>query len=197
MKLIPILSLSTLVVSGLAGAQGMKMNARYSGPVYTGAPMLKVTAAVVMAGGAPGKFGTGAAITSIAGKKATDAELQKLTKQYGADKMGDFVKVNDFAIEDALKIATAAGVKLPKGNLKGKKLGSQLVKMGLSKDNTFYVEYMLDKLLTHKIHVQVMDDIDAKFGEPADANYHKIANQAYYDYARSIGMKKVKLAEFH
>jgi len=190
----------TLAIASLAGAQGMsgmKMMGRYAGPVYTGAPMLKTTVSAVMAGGGPGKFSTAKAITALAGKKGTDAEVKKLTKQYGADKVSDFLKVNDFAIEDAVKIALAAGVKLPKGNLKGKALGMELVKLGLDKDNTYYVEYMLDKLVTHDIHLKVMDDIDAKFGQAADANYHKIANQAYYDYAHLIGMKKVKLASFH
>lgn len=158
--------------------------------------MLKVTAALVMAGGGPAHFSTGAAVTAIAGKKLTDAELKKLTKQYGAEMVSDWIKVNDFAVADALKIATAAGVKLPMGMLKGKALGAELVKLGLSK-NTYYVEFMLDKLLTHDIHVKVMDDIDAKFSQKADANYHKVSNQAYYDLAHAMGMKTVKLATFH
>lgn len=191
-----ILSLSTLMLASLAGAQGMKMNSRYAGPVYNGKPMLKVTAALVNAGGGPANFSTAKAVTAIAGEKLTNEEVAKLTKQYGQDKVGEWLKVGDFAVADALKIATAAGVKLPASNTTDTALGAQLVKLGLSK-NTFYVEYMLDKLLSHGIHNKVMDDIDVKFGQAADASYHKISNQAYYDLAHAMGMNKVKLADFH
>jgi hypothetical protein len=195
MKRITLIS-SVVLFASLAGAQGMKMDSRYAGPVYSGAPMLKLTVSLVMAGGGPANFSTAKAITAIAGKDLTNAEVAKLTKQYGADKVGDWLKVDDFAVADALKIATAAGVKLPKAGVKPSKLGGALVKLGLS-HNTFYVEYMLDKLLSHGIHTKVMDDIDAKFGEPADANYHKISNQAYYDLGKAMKMKNIKLAEFH
>jgi hypothetical protein len=192
-----ILSLSSLMLVSLAGAQGMQMKSRYSGPVYSGKPMLKVTAALVNAGGGPANFSTAKAVTAIAGAKLTNAEVAKLTKQYGQDKVGDWIKVGDFAVADALKIATAAGVKLPASKTTGKALGAQLVKLVLDKHSTFYVEYMLDKLLTHGIHDKVIDDIDVKFGKAADSNYHKISNQAYYDLAHALGMNKVKLADFH
>ena len=42
-----------------------------------------------------------------------------------------------------------------------------------------------------------MDAIDAKYGKGADANYHKISNQAFYDLAQALGAKSVKLASFH
>lgn len=197
MNRITTLACTTLLLACISTAQHMQMNARYSGPTYDGAPMLKVTASLVMAGGGPGNFSTAKAVTAIAGKDLTNKEIAKLTQQYGQDKVGDWIKVNDFAVADALKIATAAGVKLPKGSVPTKKLGATLLKMGIANDQTYYVELMLDKLLSNKIHDQVMDDIDAKFGEPADANYHRISNQAYYDLAMAMKMKKVKLAEFH
>ncbi len=42
-----------------------------------------------------------------------------------------------------------------------------------------------------------MDDIDQKYGAAADANYHRIANQAHYDLAQALGVTTVKLAVFH
>lgn len=198
MKRTVIFSIATLAMASLAGAQGMNMKSRYAGPVYTGKPMLKVTASLVAAGGGPANFSTAKAVTAIAGADLTNKELAKLTQQYGKEKVDQWVEVGDFAVADALKVATAAGVKLPKANLTPKKLGPELVKMGIDKKtNTYYVEYMLDKLLSHGIHDKVMDDIDAKFGEAADASYHKISNQAYFDLAQAMGMKKVKLADFH
>lgn len=194
------LSITALALCAIAGAQGhdhMDMKSRYSGPAYSGKPMLNITASLVNAGGGPANFSTAKAVTAIAGAKLTQAEVAKLTKQYGQDKVNQWIEVGDFAVTDALKIATAAGVKLPNKKMTGKSLGASLVNLGLAKDKTFYVEYMLDKLLTHGIHDKVMDDIDAKFGQAADASYHKISNQAYYDLGHALGMKKVKLAEFH
>jgi hypothetical protein len=176
----------------------MQMMSRYAGPVYDGKPALPVTAALVTAGGGPENFSIAAALTSMVGKDAVSAEVANLTKQYGEDKVKSWMTVFDFAVKDALKIATDKGVALPKpAPLMGKRLATTLVSAGLDKDQTFYVEYMLDKAVSHGIHVQVMDDIDAKFGQEADADYHRITNQAMYDLAQALGEKKVKLAEYH
>ena len=40
---------------------------------------------------------------------------------------------------------------------------------------------MLDNLVSHPIHVQIMNDIDAKFGGTADGNYHAVLTQAMTD----------------
>jgi len=170
---------------------------RYGGPVYTGAPNLRVTASLVEAGGGAGNFSIARALSSMVGPTAAGDEVNKLTKQYGQEKVTTWIKVFDFAVEDALTIATKAGVKLPKGNLQGKALAKALVNAGLDKTGTFYTEYMLDKAVSHKIHDQVMDDIDAKFGPDADANYHAITNQAMSDLAHALGEKTVKTAAFH
>jgi len=190
-----LLILGLVSVTALAGAQEMK--ARYGGPTYTGAPALAVTASFVKAGGGAVHFSSAAALTSMLGAKLVKAEVAKLTKQYGAEAVGNWLKVGDFAVADALKIATAAGVKLPKATLSGKKLAVAMVTAGLDKDGTFYTEFLLDKALTHNIHMKVMDDIDAKFREPVDASYHKISNQAFVDAAHALGAKTVRLAKFH
>ena len=172
-------------------------HSRYGGSSYSGKPALTVTASLVQAGGGPAQFSTVKALASMVGGKLAQAEVAKLTKQYGKAKVTSFLQVGDFAVKDALRIAAKAGVKLPKGNLRGKQLASTLVKAGLEKDGTFNIELLLDKALTHKIHEQVMDDIDKKFGPTADANYHKIANQAFHDLAHALGAKSVKLNKYH
>jgi hypothetical protein len=53
----------------------------------------------------------------------------------------------------------------------------------------FNVEVMLDRAVSHPIHVQVMKDIDAKYGIAADADYHAILNTAMHDLA-SVYMLK-------
>ncbi len=166
------------------------------GTDYTGAPDLQAAISLVTAGGAPGSFSITAALTSLVGADAANAEVAKLTTQYGAPAVGSFVEVQNFAVDDAVKIATAAGVKFPTPTLKGADLAKRVVTLGLV-NGTYYEGTQLDHLVTHAIHEQVMNDIDAKYGAAADANYHKIADQAHYDLAQALGAKTVKLAAFH
>jgi len=195
-KLIPATSIAGLMAAACSSAFAMDMS-RYGGPVYSGAPALTVTASLVAAGGGPAHFSAAKALTSMVGPKLVKAEVGKLTKQYGAKKVGSWLNVFDYAVDDALAHATKAGVKLPKPNLKGQALAVALVKAGLDKDGTFYVEYMLDKAVSHPIHDAVMDDIDKKYGGKADSDYHAITNQAMYDLAHALGANTVKLSSFH
>jgi hypothetical protein len=179
---------------------GGKMMSRYGGPIYAGAPALAVTASLVAAGGGPAKFSTATALTAMLGKATVGAEVAKLTKQYGAAETTQWLKTFDFAVGDALKVATAKGVKLPAPDptLTGKALAETLVKAGTAPDGTFQIEYLLDKAVSHAIHVQVMDDIDASpaFGKKADLQYHEVSNQAFYDVADALAIK-AKLSPLH
>ncbi len=166
------------------------------GTDYTGAPDLDAAISLVTAGGAPGSFSITTALANLAGPDIANAEVAKLTKQYGAAAVGSFVDVQNFAVNDAVKIALAAGVKFPTPTLKGKDLAVRVVELGLI-DGTYYEGTQLDHLVTHAIHEKVMGDIDAKYGVAADANYHKIADQAHYDLAQALGATGVKLAAFH
>ena len=120
----------------------------------------------------------------LAGDKAK-AEEDALTKQYGAERFGQFVKTFDFVINDSLRIVTEKKVALPAkpepDAMNGKALSEALYKDGVDPMGGFNVEYMLDHLVTHPIHVQVMKDIDAKYGEKADADYHIILTKVMGD----------------
>ncbi|MEO6908099.1 MAG: hypothetical protein ABI210_09445 [Abditibacteriaceae bacterium] len=201
MKLTKIIAaaaaLATVVcIAGVPAQAAMTMN-RYGGTAYLGKPALSVTASFVKAGGGAAHFSSVKLLNSLAGSKLAKAEVAKLTKQYGKAKVGSFVTVGDFAVKDALRLATKAGVKLPKATLSGKSLAKTLVQAGTDKDGSFVIGLMLDKAITHNIHNKVMDDVTKKFGGAADANYHKMNNQLFYDLAHAIGLKKVKLNRFH
>jgi hypothetical protein len=161
--------------------------ARFGGSVDSGAPNLQNTLALVIAGGGPKDFSTVTLFGVLAGDKAT-AEEGALTQKYGAEKFGQFVKTFDFVIDDSLAIVTKAGVALPAAPSPDPKDGKAL-SLALYSDGTdaatkhFNVEYMLDHLVTHPVHVQVMKDIDAKYGEQADADYHVILTQVMHDLA--------------
>lgn len=190
------LSLSALCVTpalAMDKMTGMKMGAgaRFGGSVYAGPPKLTNTLALVVAGGGPSKFDTVTLVKSLAGDKA-DAEVASLTKKYGAATVKEFLAVFDFVIADTLKIVTAKKVKLPAkpdpDPTDGKALSAALYADGVDKSGTFNVEYMLDHLVSHPIHVQVMKDIDAKFGAKADATYHVALLQVMKDLKAAYGL---------
>ena len=165
---------------------------RFSGPgVYTGAPALPVTLSMVIAGGGPAHFSTLTLVHALAGDK-TSAEVASLTKKFGATKVGNFVKVFNFVVADTLKIVTADHIALPakpNPNPKdGKALAAALWGAGQTGDG-FNVEVMLDRAVSHPIHLQVMKDIDAKYGIGPDADYHVVLNQAMHDLASVYGFK--------
>lgn len=166
------------------------------GVTYTGPPDLQAAISLVTAGGPVGNFSVVKAIAAMAGAKTANAEVAKLTNQYGAARVNSFVAVQNFAVDDAVRIAMADGVKFPKPMLTGATLAKRVVGLGLV-NGTYYEGTQLDHLVTNKIHEQVMSDIDSKFGTLADANYHLIADQAHYDLAQALGVTSVKLAAYH
>lgn len=173
--------------AGTAGGDGV---------TYKGAPDLQAAISLVTAGGAPGHFSIVKALTALAGAKTANAEVAKLTKQYGASAVASFVAVQNFAVNDAVAVATKAGVKFPSPAVHGTALAVRVVKLGLV-NGTYYEGTQLDHLVTNGIHETVMGHIDGKFGVAADANYHRIADQAHYDLAQALGAKTVKLAAYH
>jgi len=195
---------SATLAAGTDTGQDTMMNGelhgRFGGPVYNGPPALDVTAALVKAGGGAANYSTATALVSMLGKPTVDAEVAKLSKQYGADAVTQWLKTFDFAVDDSLKIATAAGIKLPApAPLEGKALAETLVKAGTDSQGYFQIELLLDKAVSHKIHVQVMNDIDKEpgLGKKADLDYHVISNQAFYDVAQALGLTSVKLSPVH
>lgn len=183
--------------SGDDSGMSMQIN-RYGGPVYNGAPALPVTVALVMAGGGPEHFSLVTALNHMLGAATVNAEIAKLTRQYGNKRVGDWVSGIDFAVSDTLRIVKEKNIQLPApAQLSGVELAKTLVGAGTAPDNTFWAGYLFDKALSHGIHMQVMDDTDAKYGGAFDANYHAITNQAFYDVAQALGDKSVQLASFH
>jgi hypothetical protein len=168
-------------------------HARFSSaPVYTGAPALPTTLSMIVAGGGPSAFDSTKLVGVLAGDK-TAAEVASLQAKFGADNVKSFLEVFNFVVNDSLAKVTAAKVPLPSqpdpSPTDGKALAAALYTLGVDPDTkTFDVEYMLDGLVTHPIHVAVMDDIDAKYGKAADANYHAVLTQAMFDLKSVYGL---------
>jgi len=182
-----LVTLGTATLPALADAP----HARFSdAPSYMGHPSLPVTLSLVVAGGGPGKFETTKLLALLAGDK-TSAEVAKLTKEYGKTNVVSFLTVFNYVVDDALKIATEKHVALPPvpnpNPENGKALAAALYNLGVV-DGGFDVEYMLDGLVSHPIHVQVMNDIDVKYGRHADANYHQVLQTAMTDLKGVYGL---------
>ena len=168
-------------------------HARYSSAAtYTGSPNLPLTLSMIEAGGGPSSFDSTKLVGVLAGDK-TAAEVGSLQKKFGADNVKSFLEVFNFVVNDSLAKVTAAKVPLPTQPVPsptdGKALAAALYTLGVNPTSKgFDVEYMLDGLVTHPIHVAVMDDIDAKYGKPADANYHAVLTQAMTDLKAVYGL---------
>lgn len=171
----------------------------FGGPAYLGEPALEATAALVAAGGGAENFDFGNALVAMLGEETVNAEVKKLTDQYGADEVNEFIAGMTWAVNDALMRATEAGVTLPEppADLKGEALARALVKAGVANDGIFWSGYLFDVALSHELHNQVMADIEVEFGHDTDKLTHKILNQAMYDVAQALGEKDVKLAPLH
>lgn len=171
----------------------------YGGPAYLGPPALKVTAALVRAGGGAENFSFPKAMVSMLGEKTVNAEVAKLQKQYGKAKVTSFLDGMTYAVNDGLKRATEAGITLPEApaDLKGVKLATTLVEAGAVSDGTFWAGHLFDKALSHDLHNRVMMDINENVSAEADTTTHMILNQAMFDVAQALGMNQVKLASLH
>jgi hypothetical protein len=178
--------------------KGEVMN-MYGGQAYLGKPALAATSALLKAGGGEANFSFAKALNSMLGEKTVKAEVAKLTKQYGEKDVNDWINGSDVAVGLALKHMSAAGFKLPAApaDLHGIALAKALVKAGTAPDGTFWAGHLYDVAFSHKVHNEVMDDINARQGSAYDGNVHRMTNQAMYDVAQALGMKDVKLAAFH
>jgi hypothetical protein len=164
--------------------EGSGQGARFGGSVYTSRPKLANTLALVVAGGGPDAFSARTLFAVLFGDGAT-AEEAKLIKRFGVPSFERYVKTFDFVVADSLKLLDAGGDALPRvpapNPKNGAALAAALYEDGEDPSAGFNVEYMLDRLVTHAVHVRVMDDIDANAGASADAQYHRITQQLFAD----------------
>jgi len=197
-RLLVAIAAAAMLLSPLASVRAATPTTnRYGGPIYNGSPIGDVTAELLAIGGTPGNFSSVRTLNTLVGADTVTAEVKNLQARYGPDAVDRFIKVFDYTVNDAWSRAGKDNVAFPPAaTLSDHDVAVALVQAGTAGDGTFWTGLMLDKLVSHKVHDQVMVDIDAKYGEPADASYHKIANRLFYDIALILGAK-VTLASFH
>ena len=159
---------------------------RFSAPgVYTGAPDLPLTLSMILAGGGPEHFAAVPLVKILAGSKS-DAEITALKEKFGDQAVQAFVTILPFAVDDSLRIVKQKGIALPSTPNPSPKDGEALAGAVWAAGQTghsFNVEVMFDRTLSHGIHIQVMKDIDARYGVAQDADLHAVLNQAMHDLA--------------
>jgi len=151
--------------------------------VYHGFPHLHLTMAVVDAGGGATHFDAHRLVRSLAGAEAP-AENAKLIKQYGATRVDSFYAVYTFAVKDAVKKAHNMLIPLPKSHpnpASGPALARALYDAGVTPSKRFDVGYMLEVLMSHQIHHNIMGDMDRKFTPPVNADFHVILTTVMHD----------------
>ncbi len=159
--------------------------------IYRGFPHLHLTTAVVIAGGGAKQFDAHRLVGVLAGP-AGAAENAKLIKQYGASRVDSFYTVFTFAVDDALKTAHKMLIPLPKTGRPdpsdGRALATALYAAGLTPSGRYDVGYMLEVLLSHQIHHNIMGDMDRKFTPAVNADFHVILTTAMHDLKREYAL---------
>ena len=171
--------LATLLLFGTPAAA--------SATVYHGLPHLHLTAAVFDAGGGRDHFSAHRLVRTLAGAGYT-AENAKLNRQYGVARVNDFYRVFTFAIDDASKRANSFLIPLPKGAKPdphdGRALSLALYGAGLTPARRFDVGYMLEVLMSHQIHHNIMGDMDKTFTPPVNGDFHVTLTTLMHDLHR-------------
>ncbi len=183
MKLSKQVALVALLVLGLQTAA--------KSSVYRGFPHLHFTVAVVDAGGGATHFDAHRLLATLAGADAS-AENAKLIKQFGAARMAAFYSVFTFAVDDAVKHAHNMLIPLPKSPhpdpKDGRALATALYGAGMTPAGRYDVGYMLEELMSHQIHHNIMGDMDKKFTPSVNADFHVILTAAMHDLRHEYGI---------
>jgi hypothetical protein len=169
-----------------------------SGPAYTGAPDVNVTAAFYAAGGGPGGFSMVRAMKSMIGEDQLQSEMQQLASIYGQENADLFPHLFDYAINDAWVRAGKDNVLIPPfGSHEGRALASDLIHDGTAPDGTFRTGYFLDHTLSAKVRAQVIGDMVSRYGTEQTATFDRMANQFFFDLSQTLGGTTVSLAPNH
>jgi hypothetical protein len=152
--------------------------------VYHGFPHLHLTMAVVNAGGGARNFKSERLVEKIAGSN----ENAKLIRRFGTARVNTFYDVFTFAVNDAVKTAHNMVIPLPKKADPDPSdrvaLANALYNAGVTPNHKFDVGYMLEVLMSHQIHHNIMGDMDRKFTPALNADFHLILTNVMQDAKR-------------
>lgn len=160
--------------------------------MYHGFPHLHLTTAVIDAGRGAARFDAYRLVKVLAGPQSR-AENAKLMRQYGASRLDSFYTVFGFAVRDSAKRAHLMLIPMPKAAkpnpADGQALAATLYGAGKTPAGRHDVGYMLEELMSHQIHHNIMGDMDRRFTAPVNADFHVILTTLMHDLKREYGFK--------
>lgn len=154
--------------------------------IYSGTPDLPLTVSLVTAGGGPADFQAGTAVKFLAGP-AFEGEVARLNGMFGKANVDRSLEMFTYAVNDTLKVVTREKIALPAPApppTDAAALRTALYAAGNTPSGKWDVGYFLEHLITHPIHHEIMDDMDAKFGKAANAKFHVVLTQLMKDLAK-------------
>ncbi len=157
---------------------------------YVGKPDYMVTSEMVAAGGGPKHF-SGLKLVAYLSGGSKLAEVGRLTKEFGLGKTLHYASVFTYAVDDGMRLDEKAGAVLPQPQpISRRKLVQALYRAGTNSVGVYDVGFMLDHLLGHPVHDQVMFDIDHRHGDgpPVDYQFHVFLTQAILDLKAQYGV---------
>ncbi len=171
-----IFSLRMFRLAGLACAIATTAMASPAGAIpYEGAPNLQLTSDLVAAGSGPKGFDSHLLIERMYGPQYRP-EIIHLRERYGATYTADFFTLMNYSIDDVAGFVTRDKVALPKpeSDMTPAKLDYDLVAIGQSPKGSYDVGYMLEKLISHKYHEELMMDLNMHFSQQRVSTFHAI-----------------------
>lgn len=150
---------------------------------------LSLASALIASGGGPGSFSTVRAFGSMIGQDALSANQRQLATSVGKLNADLFMNLFDYAIADAWQLAGKDNVSIPQAaQTSGQALATALVQAGVAKgniefdNNTFFTQ-----LFGAKIAGQLQNDMNAKYGAGAWADFSRISNEFFTNIGQSVG----------
>ena len=173
------LSLATFVtIAGPARAATGDMSMMNHGR-YLGTPDLPLLAAMLAAGGGAKHF-HGLTLSAMLTAQHHDDEVASLTSRFGARRMTTYFATFDTFVDEAVAVAIAKHVALPRPNPglahNSYELAASLRAAGIMPDGRFDIGYFVEHLISRPIHKDVMDRVNAdpKIGPAANGDFHFI-----------------------
>lgn len=158
---------------------------------YHGPPDLKLTVDLVTAGTGKDGYDTKELFATMYGPRMP-AEARRLTKMYGSAPVNNFFTLMNFTVADVLRMVKRDNVTLPAANdpIVPRRLDDSLVQTGLVPGGhdagQYDVGYMIERLISHKYHHELMADLYRKYPRGEVASFHTVLASVVKDSAPHI-----------
>ncbi|HTU68936.1 MAG TPA: hypothetical protein VMF11_01330 [Candidatus Baltobacteraceae bacterium] len=150
---------------------------------------LNLGSTLIATGGGAGSYSTIRAFDRMVGPDTVLTNENKIAAQYGQTNVNQFIRMFDYAISDAWKVAGEDNVSMPPpGQLSGQALATALVQAGMQQGGTFDIDHLFSQLFGAKVASQVMTDLNVRFGAGSSGNFARMADQFFTNIGQTVGV---------